>query len=277
VVSWLVAVGFAAAVWCFGVAVATRRDPRLWRRLAPPASGRWSPTARLGRLTATSRQRTVVAARLEQAGGSVTDVDRILGHKALSALGAASVVALLRPVGAVGIVVGGALVVGGYALPDLLLARRARTVRGRAAASVADLLDLVAVSVSAGLTPRLALERAPEALGGPLGDEVSRARHAASLGSPWRTVIRRVAARTGLEELRRLAVTLERSERLGTPVAGRLRDLAREVRAERAALREERARRAPVAMLFPLVLFILPAFVVAAVVPALLVATSGLP
>jgi tight adherence protein C len=85
-----------------------------------------------------------------------------------------------------------------------------------------------------------------------------------------------VADRTALPELRRLAVTLERSERLGTPVAGRLRDLAREVRAERAVRREERARRAPVAMLFPLVFLILPAFVVAAVVPALLVATSGL-
>jgi tight adherence protein C len=90
-------------------------------------------------------------------------------------------------------------------------------------------------------------------------------------------VIRRVAARTGLPELLRLAVTLERSERLGTPVAGRLRDLAREVRADRAARSEERARRAPVAMLFPLVFLILPAFVIAAVVPALLVATRGLP
>jgi pilus assembly protein TadC len=276
-VSWLVAGGFAVSVWCFGCALATRRDPRLWGRLAFPAPGRSSSLARLGRWAGRGRLRSAVAARIETAGGSAADVDRVLGLKACGALAGASVLGLLRPGGLVGLVLGAALVAGGYALPDILLAGRARSLRERTESSVADLLDLVAVSVSAGLTPRLALERTPEALGGPLGDEVSRARHAASLGSPWRLVIRRVAARTGLPELLRLAVTLERSERLGTPVAGRLRDLAREVRADRAARREERARRAPVAMLFPLVFLILPAFVIAAVVPALLVATRGLP
>ena len=275
--SWLVAAGFAVSVWCFGCALATRRDPRLWRRLAPPAAGRRSPLTRLGRWTGRGRLRSVVEARVESAGGSAADVDRVLGLKACGALAGASALTLLRPGGPVGVVLGAALVAGGYALPDILLAGRARSLRERTEASVSDLLDLVAVSVSAGLTPRLALERAPEALGGPLGDEVSRARHAASLGSPWRLVIRRVAARTGLPELLRLAVTLERSERLGTPVAGRLRNLAREARADRAARSEERARRAPVAMLFPLVFLILPAFVIAAVVPALLVATRGLP
>jgi tight adherence protein C len=142
---------------------------------------------------------------------------------------------------------------------------------------VADLLDLVAVSVTAGLTARLALERAPGVVGGALGRDLSGAVRDASLGTPWRVALRRAAERTGLPELRRLAVTLERSERLGAPVAERLRELAREVRGERASRREERARRAPVAMLFPLVFLILPAFVLAAVVPALLVATRGLP
>jgi hypothetical protein len=64
-----------------------------------------------------------------------------------------------------------------------------------------------------------------------------------------------------LAEVRQLAVTLERSDRLGTPVALHLRALAREVRAERRAAEAERARRAPVLMLFPLVFLILPAFV----------------
>jgi tight adherence protein C len=276
-VSWLLAAGFAVSVWCFGAALTTRRDPRLWRRLAPSAPGRRSPLALLGRRAGTARLRAVVVGRVEAAGGSPADVDRVLGLKACGALGGASVWVLLGPGGSFSLALGAVMVAGGYVLPDILLTGRARSLRERTEASVADLLDLVAVSVSAGLTPRLALERAPEALGGPLGEVVSRAWHAASLGSPWRLVIRRVAARTGLPELLRLAVMLERSERLGTPVAGRLRDLAREVRADRAALREERARRAPVAMLFPLVFLILPAFIIAAVVPALLVATRGLP
>jgi acyl transferase domain-containing protein len=59
-------------------------------------------------------------------------------------------------------------------------------------------------------------------------------------------------------------------------VAERLRALARDVRAERRSVQQERAHRAPVTMLFPLVFLILPAFVLAAVVPAVLVATDGL-
>jgi tight adherence protein C len=84
------------------------------------------------------------------------------------------------------------------------------------------------------------------------------------------------AESAGVPELRRLAVTLRRADRLGSPVAERLRDLAADVRAERRAQREERARRAPVRMLFPLVFLILPAFVLSAVVPALIVATRDI-
>lgn len=275
--TWLISAGFAAAAWCLGRAVLTRRDPRVRSRLTVRGSPRRSRLARLGRTVCGSRVAGVVAGRIEAAGGTADEVDRVLGHKVCGALLGAIVWLLLLPGGPAGYLLGVALISFGFVLPDILLARRAALLRARAEASVADLLDLVAVSVSAGLTPRIALERAPEALGGPLGGEVSRARDAVTLGSPWRVVLRRVAERTSLSELRRLAVVLERSERLGTPVAERLRSLAREVRAERAARREERARRAPVAMLFPLVFLILPAFVIAAVVPALLVATSGLP
>jgi tight adherence protein C len=275
--TWLVAAGFAGAGLCLGGAVLTRRDPRVRDRMAVPRPARRSGFARIGSSIGKSRLAGVVAGRIEAAGGSAADVDRMLGHKVCGVLLGAAVWLLTLPSGPAGLLLGVASISVGFLVPDLLLARRSALLRARAEASVADLLDLVAVSVSAGLTPRLALERAPEAIGGPLGEEVSRARHAVTLGSPWRVVLRRVAERTGLSELRRLAVTVERSERLGTPVAERLRSLAREVRAERAARREERARRAPVAMLFPLVFLILPAFVIAAVVPALLVATSGLP
>jgi Flp pilus assembly protein TadB len=278
--TWLVAGAAVAAVCCFVAGVVTRHDPLLRARLVGSSPGIRSPLVSIGRVVRSRRMRASVSARLEAAGGSAEDVDRVLGQKVcLASVGGAGWVVLVRG-GALDptTIVGGALVItAGFLGPEFRMSRRSRSMRERAAASVADLLDLVAVSVTAGLTPRLALERAPDALGGPLGEEVARARQAVALGTPWRAVVRRVAERTGIPELRRLAVTLERSERLGTPVAERLRDLAREVRAERAARQEERARRAPVAMLFPLVFLILPAFVIAAVVPALLVATGGLP
>jgi tight adherence protein C len=80
-----------------------------------------------------------------------------------------------------------------------------------------------------------------------------------------------------LRDMRRLAAALERGQRLGAPLADQLRRLARDVRDERRARAEERARRAPVLMLFPLVFLILPAFVLAAVIPAVVVATRGIP
>jgi tight adherence protein C len=122
----------------------------------------------------------------------------------------------------------------------------------------------------------LALERAGEVARGPLAHELERAHREVTLGGEWRSALRAMAERTQLAELRRLAITLDRSQRLGSSVANQLRRLAREVRAERRLQEEERARRAPVAMLFPLVLCILPAFVLAAVVPALLVAARDI-
>ena len=138
-------------------------------------------------------------------------------------------------------------------------------------AAVPDLLDVLAVSVTAGLSPRLALDRFPGALPAPLSRTFDRVQRDVSLGKPWLDAL--MDASTGVPELRRLASTLRRTDRLGAPISEHLRDLAAEVRRERRAHREERARRAPVQMLFPLVFLILPAFVLAAVVPALLVAT----
>lgn len=146
----------------------------------------------------------------------------------------------------------------------------------RIAQGMPDLLDVLAVSVTAGLSPRLALERAPEVLPGPVGSALAGIRREVALGTSWGRALESAAASLGVEELRRLALTLNRAERLGSPVAERLRDLALAVRAERRSRREERARRAPIQMLFPLVFLILPAFVLAAVVPALLIATRDL-
>jgi len=140
-----------------------------------------------------------------------------------------------------------------------------------------ELLDLIAVSVGAGVSPRLALERSPEAIGGSLAVEMAWARRRVSLGDSWSAALQGVAERTGMAEISRLAMTLQRSERLGAPVSRQLQMLARDVRAGRMARQQERARRAPVAMLFPLVFLILPSFVVSAVVPAVLVAIGDVP
>jgi tight adherence protein C len=186
-------------------------------------------------------------------------------------LGASS--AAVDPV--VAVVATPVLAVAGYRLPQFLKAREATNRRREIDRSVPDLLDVVAVATAAGLSPRLALERAAVRVHGPLADELAAARATVELGGTWRAGLHEAARSSGVSELLRLAMVLDQGQRLGVPVANRLRDLAREVRTERRLRRQERARRAPVTMLFPLVFLILPAFVLAAVVPAVLVAIRG--
>lgn len=154
--------------------------------------------------------------------------------------------------------------------PDLVLARRARRRRARCDAEVPQLLDLLAAASSAGLAAPLALRRAAEALRGPLGEELRAVAVATDLGARWREELGRCAERVGSRDLRRAVALLARTERLGTSLARASVELADRVRAGRRAEAAERARRAPVLMLFPLVFLILPAFLLLTVVPVLL-------
>lgn len=253
-VSWGLAAAYVVSLALLLIAFGTGVEPRLAASLGAvaPARRRSRMAVWLGRRVMPTHTKFLLA------GGGVA-----VGLTALPSSPGRGVAA--------SIILG----VAGYRLQDFRRARRTAFRRAEASAAIPGLLDLVSVSVTAGLTPRLALERVPEAVDGPLSEALREARREVVLGDSWRAALRRIATGTGLPELRRLASTLERSERLGAPVSDRLQTLAREVRAERRAAQEERARRAPVTMLFPLVFLILPAFVLAAVVPAVLVATDG--
>jgi tight adherence protein C len=293
-VTGIVALGYVAAGVLLVTALRLRADPRIrgvlkllerpvvqWdgKRTAgadgPPGEG---SIGALGRMLGLRGARRSLAGRLQDAGRPLSDVERWMGWKAF--LGGAGLLLGFSAIPGGGLAAPGTallLAIAGFQLPDFFLARLARASRAEMESAVPPLLDLVALSVAAGLTPRLALDRVAQVSRSRLAKELRGAGREVSLGTPWRVALRRMAERTGLRDLRRLAVSLERSERLGAPVADQLRGLAREVRAERRAAAEERARRAPVLMLFPLVFLILPAFVLAAVVPAVLVATRGIP
>lgn len=279
--TWLIAFGYVAAVSAAACGLTLRGDPRVMGRLSPSGPiAREMPAGVLGLVVTRlpfSRARAKVTRLLLAAGGTESEVDRILGTKVLGG-GAGVAVGITSWANGVptALLMSAVLGTAGFAFPNFWLGRRAVRVRASVSAAAPDLLDAVAVCVTAGLSPRIALERAGAVVRGPLAQELEGARRQVVLGAQWRSALRGVAERTGLAELRRLSITLERSERLGSPVANQLRRLARDVRDERRLRDEERARRAPVAMLFPLVLCILPAFVLAAVVPALLVAARDI-
>jgi tight adherence protein C len=152
-----------------------------------------------------------------------------------------------------------------------VLARRGEGGRRRAmAAELPQLLDLIAAASAAGLSAVEGLRRAVPTLRGPLGTELALSLDAVDLGARWRAQLSELAERLSLPDLRRAVTVLVRSETLGTSLTDATRDLAVDVRRARRASVAERARTAPVKMLFPLVFLILPAFLLLTVVPVLL-------
>lgn len=135
---------------------------------------------------------------------------------------------------------------------------------------VPQLLDLLAAGSSAGLSAELALRRATEALGGPLGADLEAIFGRADLGARWREELDGYVRASGSVDLRRTVAVLSRTEKLGSSLVDATRELAEAVRQARRAAVLERARTAPVKMLFPLVFLILPAFLLLTVVPVLL-------
>jgi tight adherence protein C len=161
----------------------------------------------------------------------------------------------------------------------LLLGTRIRRLAGTRAdarrrramdAELPQLLDLLAAGSGAGLSAAMGLRRSVSALRGPLGEELTRSLDAVDLGSRWRDELAAVTERLALPDLRRAVAVLTRTETLGTSLTSATRQLAEDVRSSRRAAVAERARAAPVKMLFPLVFLVLPAFLLLTVVPVLL-------
>jgi tight adherence protein C len=158
----------------------------------------------------------------------------------------------------------------GLRFPAVIEHRAKRRRRAAMDAQIPQLLDLLAAASSAGLSGHLALRRSVVALGDPLAAELAGALDAVDLGARWRDELAGVAERLELPDLRRTVAALSRTETLGASLADSTAELAASVRAARRAAVTERARTAPVKMLFPLVFLVLPAFLLLTVVPVLL-------
>jgi tight adherence protein C len=135
---------------------------------------------------------------------------------------------------------------------------------------VPQLLDLLAAGSTAGLSAELSFRQAVSCLRGPLADDLAAMIRRVDLGAPWRSEIASYVERSGDADLVRTMTVLARSEALGVSLRDATRDLAETVRDARRSATLERARSAPVKMLFPLVFMILPAFLLLTVVPVLI-------
>jgi tight adherence protein C len=201
----------------------------------------------------------VLSSHLDAAGSTAAVETIVVGKLALGFAGC--VLGLLSPMP--GPLLAPVLAVAAFRGPDLLLRQASRRRLREADREVPLLLDLLAAAASSGLSGQLALVAVVGAIEGPLAEEFARALRAVDLGVRWR------------DELQAVGV-LARSDALGSSLVESLGTIAKDAREARRAATTERARKAPVKMLFPLVFLVLPAFLLLTVVPVLLTTVQSI-
>ena len=159
----------------------------------------------------------------------------------------------------------------GYILPGMVLARLAKRRAHRIRLSLADMLDLLVVSVEAGLGLDAALQRVGQELAfayPELSDELRLINLELRAGKPRAEALRNLADRTGVDDLGSLVTMLIQTDKFGTSVAQSLRVYSETLRTKRRQRAEEAAAKTGVKMVFPLVICIFPAIWVITIGPA---------
>jgi tight adherence protein C len=159
----------------------------------------------------------------------------------------------------------------GYILPGILLARMAKRRAHRIRLSLADMLDLLVVSVEAGLGLDQALSRVAAELAfayPELSDELRLINLELRAGKPRPEALRNLADRTGVDDLSSLVTMLIQTDKFGTSIAQSLRVASDSLRTKRRQRAEEAAAKTGVKMVFPLVTCIFPAIWVVTIGPA---------
>ena len=156
----------------------------------------------------------------------------------------------------------------GWYLPLLLVKRRARMRLDSIEYDLPELIDLLIVGVEAGLGFSAALKASTERLPGPLGEEMRLMLQEQQMGLSVTEALKNVLTRVETPSMRTFVRAMIQGEQLGISVGQILRAIAEEMRKRRKAAAEERAQKAPIKMLFPLIFLIFPAMFVIILGPA---------
>jgi tight adherence protein C len=170
--------------------------------------------------------------------------------------------------GGLGIFLLALLPVLGAQAPKSWLDRKVEERREAILRDLPDTLDLLAISVEAGVGFEGALGVVCDNFSSPLADEFARTLREMELGLPRREALYNLKKRTEVPELSNFVLTLTQADALGMPVGRVLKTLAGEMRSKRQQWAREKAAKLPVKILFPLVLFIFPAIFVVLLGPA---------
>ena len=250
-------------------------------RTLRPLMARFS--GRMQRMTSTSFSDTTER-RLALAGnpGDMRVADW-LGIKAVAAIVGAAIffflffvvnILGLPPVISFLMIPAGALF--GYIAPEFWLGRKVRARQHAILLMIPDALDLLTISVRAGLGFDAALGKVVEKLQGPLSDEFRRALAEVRVGKARREALRDIVPRTEVPPLTNFIGAIIQAEQLGVSISKVLQVQSEQLRIERRQRAEEMAAKAPIKMLFPLVGCIFPSLFIVILGPAIILIVLNL-
>jgi tight adherence protein C len=253
------------------VRVITGREQRLslYERVVAPAMGRLA-----GLMLRLNRRESLekVQLRLLAAGFNGVSPSSFIAAKGLFAGAGAFFGAMIWIASGSG--TGFLMVVGfaamGYIAPGYVVGGRIRKRRDVVQGELPDALDLLAVSVEAGLGFDAAISRLIEHMDGPLIDEFGLALSEMRVGESRQDAMKKLAARVDSADVSAFVRAIIQADQLGISLGRILRLQAVESRLKRQASAEEKAMKAPIKMLFPTVLFIFPAMFIVILGPAMI-------
>lgn len=142
--------------------------------------------------------------------------------------------------------------------PDMILKSCTDKRQKEMIRSMPDILDLLTVSVEAGLGFDAALAKVSEKSQGILADEFTRLLQEIKIGKPRRDALRQMSSRINLDEISAFTAAIIQAEQLGVSIGNVLRIQSEQLRQKRKQRAQEKAMKAPVKMLIPMVFFIFP-------------------
>jgi tight adherence protein C len=175
-----------------------------------------------------------------------------------------------------GIMMGVAAAAIGFIAPDFVVNKKIRARQERLSADLPDALDLLAVSVEAGLGFDAAVAKITEQVEGPLGEEFALTLNEMRIGESRQDALKKLAERTSIPEIAAFARAIVQADQFGISLGRILRVQAVDTRHRRQIAAEEKAMKAPVKMLFPTVIFIFPSMFIVILGPAFLNITKVL-
>jgi len=200
------------------------------------------------------------------------DSSRFMVIKILAAFGVAGVfigISVLRPISAVSWVLFLLpLIALAFYAPDLWLNSRVSSRKSAIRRALPDMLDMLTISVEAGLGFDQAMAKLVRNTSGPLSEEFGRVLQEIQAGVERSDAMRRLAERTEVPELNGFIMAIVQADVFGISVSSVLRSQANEMRIKRRQYAEEAAQKAPVKLVFPLVICILPATLIVILGPA---------